>query len=122
MSNFKRLIEDRGQQCPRQYILALRDTLAILNGKWKLPIIATLLRGNNRFKDLRESIHRITPRMLSKELKELEVNGVVERKVHPYPANLIEYRLTESGRDIATVIDALIDWGLAHRSAVMKAE
>jgi DNA-binding HxlR family transcriptional regulator len=116
MSDFKQLIDrDKLQQCPRSYVLALTDTLNVMNGKWKLPIIASLLHGKVRFKDLLENIDKITPRMLSKELKELEINGILERKVHVQMPVLIEYSLTESGKSITDVIDAMIDWGMLHR-------
>lgn len=120
MSNFKKLIgADQAQQCPQSYILALMDTLNVINGKWKLPILASLLRGITRFKDLLDRIEKITPRMLSKELKELELNGLVERKVHDTTPVLIEYRLTASGKDITNVIDVMIDWGIKHRKQVI---
>lgn len=121
MSDFKELVEDeKVKQCPRQYILALTDTLQVISGKWKLPIIASLLYGRNRFKDLQENIEKITPRMLSKELKELEINGIVQRKVYDQTPVLIEYVLTESGKNLIDVVDTMLDWGLAHRKGVMK--
>ncbi|WP_299290031.1 helix-turn-helix domain-containing protein [uncultured Mucilaginibacter sp.] len=117
MSGFKELMEsEKIQQCPRRYVLALTDTLNVVHGKWKLPIIAALLRGQNRFKDLLENIEKITPRMLSKELKELEINGIVERQVYNRVPVLIEYRLTASGKNITGVIDSMIDWGMQHRT------
>ena len=123
MNNFTELLEkDKLKQCPRRYILALSDALNVVNGKWKLPIVASLLHGNRRFKDLQQSIEKITPRMLSKELKELEINGIIERKVYDHTPVLIEYHLTESGQSITSVIDAMIDWGLTHRNQVMKVE
>jgi DNA-binding HxlR family transcriptional regulator len=121
MSDFKQLIDrDKVQQCPRHYVLALTDTLNVMNGKWKLPIIASLLHGKIRFKDLLDNIEKITPRMLSKELKELEINGIVERKVYDQAPILIEYALTESGKSITSVIDSMIDWGMMHRSETIK--
>lgn len=120
MSDFKELIErEKVQQCPRHYVLALTDTLNVMSGKWKLPIIASLLHGKSRFKDLQENIEKITPRMLSKELKELEINGLVERQVYNRTPVLIEYRLTESGKNITSVIDSMIDWGMMHRTEVI---
>lgn len=120
MSKFNEFIgEQKGPQCPRSYILALTDTLNVIHGKWKLPIIASLLRGVHRFNDLLDSTEKITPRMLSKELKELELNGIVQRQVYNQTPVLIEYKLTESGRGIATVIDSMIDWGMLHRSQQM---
>ena len=121
MSDFKQLIDrDKLQQCPRHYVLALTDTLNVINGKWKLPIIASLLHGKVRFKDLLENIEKITPRMLSKELKELEINGILERKVYAQMPVLIEYNLTESGKSITDVLDAMIDWGMMHRAEAIK--
>ncbi len=121
MSNIRDLIEkEKVKQCPRQYVLALNDSLNVISGKWKLPIIASILYGKNRFKDLQENIDKITPRMLSKELKELEINGIVERKVYNRTPVLIEYKLTDSGKNITTVIDAMLDWGLTHRKEATK--
>ncbi len=117
MSRLKEMKEVKS--CPRQYVLAVNDTLNVISGKWKLPIIASLLYGKNRFKDLQENIDRITPRMLSKELKELELNGVVERKVYQTRPVRIEYELTESGKSILSVMDAMIEWGLDHRAKVV---
>lgn len=121
MHSFKELIEkEEAKQCPRQFILALNDTLNVINGKWKLPIIAALFYGKNRFKDLQQHIEKITPRMLSRELKELEINGIIERTVYNQNTVLIEYKLTESGKEIIDVIDAMIDWGLTHRNGEMR--
>ena len=92
----------------------------VISGKWKLPIIAALFQEKNRFKDLLENIEKITPRMLSKELKELEINGIIQRNVtHQMPV-IIEYKLTGSGKKIIEVIDAMIDWGLTHRKSEMR--
>ena len=122
MSDLRELIEvERVKKCPRQYVLALNDTLSVVSGKWKLPIIASLLYNKNRFKDLQENIEKITPRMLSKELKELELSGIVERQVYNQTPVLIEYNLTESGKKIITLLDAMLDWGLLYRGEMLKA-
>ncbi|WP_417874828.1 winged helix-turn-helix transcriptional regulator [Xanthomarina gelatinilytica] len=106
--------------CPKSFVLAVNDTLNVIGGKWKIGIIASLLQRKMRFKDLQEVIEKITPRMLSKELKELELNGVVKRIVQPSKPVLIEYELTESGKQLSDVIDSIIDWGLNHRSVTIK--
>ncbi len=118
MYDLKEFVE--AKQCPIQYILAVNDTLNAISGKWKLPIIASLLFGKKRFKTLQEHIEKITPRMLSKELKELEINGVVNRIVHNTTPVLIEYDLTESGKQIASVMDAMITWGINHRKLTLE--
>ncbi len=121
MNSFKEVLQnDAAQDCPRQLILALKDTMNAVSGKWKLPIIAALAHGRNRFKDLLQAIERITPRMLSRELKELEINGIITRDANGQAPALIAYTLTESGRKIVEVIDAMIEWGLAHRKAEIK--
>ncbi len=107
------------KRCPKAYVLAVNDTLNVISGKWKLPIIAALLQGKKRFKDLEADINRITPRMLSKELKELELNGIVSRIVHNTRPVLIEYEMTTSGYDLSTVIDTMLKWGLKHRITTM---
>lgn len=114
------LEKEEVKQCPRQFVLAVNDALNVISGKWKLPIIASLLSGQNRFKDLRDNIEKITPRMLSKELKELEMNGIVQRKVYDSTPVRIEYHLTESGRKITNVLDAMLDWGMQHRNKIMN--
>lgn len=105
--------------CSKQYVLAVNDALNVISGKWKLPILAALLYGNQRFKDLKNTIEKITPRMLSKELKELELNGVVYRKESTASPVRIEYALTESGQAIITVLDAMIEWGMEHRKSIL---
>jgi DNA-binding HxlR family transcriptional regulator len=113
MNNLETSLEIK--KCPRKYVLAVNDTLNVISGKWKLPIIASLLSGITRFKDLLDNIEKITPRMLSKELKELEVNGVIRRKVFDTTPIRIEYTLTASGQNIVSVLDAMVNWGLDHR-------
>lgn len=121
MNSFKEVLQNKDlNHCPKQFILGLSDTMNAVSGKWKLAIIAALFRGKNRFKDLQGNIERITPRMLSKELKELELNGIITRSVDRQTPNLIEYNLTVSGIKIINVIDAMIDWGLAHRKETIK--
>jgi len=118
MSDFNTISEVK--KCPKQYVLAINDALNVISGKWKLPIIASLLYGNHRYKDIKGNIDKITPRMLSKELKELELNGVVKRTVYDDTPVRIEYHLTESGKNILSVLDVMIEWGLMHRNAVAK--
>lgn len=103
------------KQCPKSYVLAVNDTLNVISGKWKIPIIASLLHGKKRFMELQDSVGKITPRMLSKELQELELNKIVNRIVHSTKPVLIEYDLTESGNNLTEVIDSMVKWGLHHR-------
>lgn len=102
--------------CPAQTILALNDCLMVMNGKWKVPIIGTLLFGPKRFKDFEDVIKKITPRMLSKELKELELNNIVQRKIYETRPVRIEYELTASGKMLQPIFENMVQWGHQHRS------
>lgn len=121
MNSFEEVLQHKEiNHCPKPLILALKDTMNAVSGKWKLPIIAALFHGKNRFTDLQQSIEKITPRMLSKELKELQINGIISRRVAKASPLLVEYTLTPSGNNIMGVIDKMIDWGLMHRKAEMR--
>ena len=105
-------------QC-NQYVLPVRDTLDILSGKWKLPIIGTLMMGNKRFKEMEREIPKITARMLSKELKELEMNQLVKRTVYDTIPVSVEYELTPYGASLKEVLIVLGNWGIKHRSRIL---
>jgi DNA-binding HxlR family transcriptional regulator len=106
------------KSCSAQFVLAINDTLTVISGKWKLPIIGSLLYGKKRYKELEREIPKITPRMLSKELKNLEVNGIVKRTVRNSIPVLVEYELTVSGQSLHQVIEPMIEWGLQHRENI----
>ena len=104
------------------FIRPIRDVIDLIGGKWKLPIIVSLTFGNSRFNQLERQIEGITPRMLSKELKDLEVNGLVDRKVIPSTPVTVEYSLTEYGKSLDKVIEVMRNWGAEHRSRIMEKE
>lgn len=108
------------QDCPKEYMLALNDALNVLTGKWKLHVIGALTTGKKRFSEIERFIPEINPRMLSKELKELEVNGIVSRTVQDTSPAIVEYELTKSGEEIKPVFDAMITWGLEHRHSSIR--
>jgi DNA-binding HxlR family transcriptional regulator len=91
--------------------------LDLINGKWKLPILIALSLGNKRFKDLEASITGITPRMLTKELRDLESQKLIVRQELESPF-VIEYSLTEYGKTLDEVIDSMRKWGLQHRRTI----
>lgn len=117
---FKLTDIDLIKKCPETYLLAVTDTLNVLTGKWKLPIMASLQFGKKRFKDLEKEIPKITPRMLSKELRDLEINGMVTRTVYDTFPVTVEYEFTTSGKSFKKVIDAMVEWGIEHRNNVLK--
>lgn len=94
---------------------AVRDSLYVIGGKWKLPIIITLMDGPRRFRELQRSLGGITPKVLSKELKELELNSFVIRTVYDTAPVTVEYKLTEYSATLKEVLQALKAWGEQHR-------
>ncbi len=118
--------KDSTQQCPGNHtetecaknLLPVRDALDMLSGKWKIPIIIALTYGNCRFKELHRQIG-ITPKMLSKELKELEMHQLVKRTVYDSIPVSVTYELTPYATSLRPVIDALKKWGTEHRNRLM---
>ena len=85
----------------------VRQTADLLERRWQLSIIYAALAGALRFNDFADAIAGISPRMLSERLRDLEAAGLIERKVIPSSPPKVEYRLTNRGRQLAPVIDAM---------------
>jgi DNA-binding HxlR family transcriptional regulator len=100
-------------------LLPIRDALYVINGKWKIQIIATLFNGSLRFKNLQKEVSGITSRMLSRELKEMEINKLVKRTVNDTSPVSVEYELTEYAMSLNKVIEELHNWGKLHRGKIM---
>jgi len=99
-------------------LAAVRDSLYVIGGKWKLPIIIALMEGPQRFRELQRSLDGITPKVLSKELKELELNAFIVRTVYDTTPVTVEYRLTEYSQTLKPVLNALRIWGEKHREHI----
>lgn len=99
--------------------LAIRDTMDILSGKWKIRIIGALSFGARRFMELKGTIDGIAAKMLSKELQDLELNGLVSRTVLNTKPITVEYDLTEYGHSLKPIIDLIAAWGIQHRNKVI---
>lgn len=102
-----------------QHIRAIHDVMDIIGGKWKTSIIACLCyQKRRRFSDLLRDVKGISGKMLSRELKELEVNGLITRKVLDTQPITVEYEITEYGSTLQTVTSVIADWGLEHRRRI----
>ena len=99
---------------------AVADALYAIGGKWKLRIIVGLLHGTKRFNELQRLIDGISAKVLSSELKELELNGFVKRKVLMGTPVIVEYELTQYADTLSAVLDKLSEWGAMHRENVRK--
>jgi DNA-binding HxlR family transcriptional regulator len=99
---------------------AIRDTLYVLGGKWKLPIIIALVDGALRFKELQKALEDITPKVLSKELKDLEMNEFVTRTVYDTTPVTVEYELTHYSQSLDNVLREMRDWGMQHKRRIKE--
>lgn len=122
--NKKVFIDQKPLQCPSQ-LKAIHDTMDILSGKWKITIIGCLSFGDKRFMDLMREVNGIGSKMLSKELQELEINGLISRTVQPTKPVTVEYALTAYGQTLRPILWEMADWGQHHRikvKATLKGE
>lgn len=91
------------------------SALSILIGKWKPVILLQLLaNGTMRFSELQKAIPSINKRMLTQQLRELEYHDIVRREVYNQIPPKVEYSISEYGRGLSTVLQALNDWGASH--------
>ncbi|UTA66889.1 MULTISPECIES: helix-turn-helix domain-containing protein [Emticicia] len=101
-------------------MMAVYDAMDALNGKWKISIIAVLCyHDKRRFSDILRDVSGISNKMLSKELKEMEINNLVKRTVLDTQPITVEYELTEHGRKLKSVIGSLAEWGKEHRKEII---
>ena len=119
-------MEKETQQAERTHesctkaLIPVRDALDILSGKWKLPIIIALSFGNRRFSQLAKQIPGITDKMLSKELRDLEMNELVKRTVFDALPVIVEYSMTPYGKTLEKLIGELQSWGSQHRKRILR--
>jgi len=106
------------EDCPEN-VLAIKDSLEALEGRWKLLIMLSLSMGNKRFNQLSKELHGITDKMLSKELKALEANKLVKREAFDAFPPSVEYSITEHGKSLENLLNELHRWGLMHRKEVI---
>ena len=99
---------DCNEGCP------VEATLEVIGGKWKGVILYHLMTETIRFNELRRLMPEITQRMLTKQLRELEADKLISRKVYPEVPPKVEYSMTEHGKTLAPVIKALRAWGKQH--------
>jgi len=96
------------------YGCPVEATLDVIGGKWKGVILYHLLEETLRFNELRRIMPEITQRMLTKQLRELETDGLISRTVYPEVPPRVEYSMTDYGRTLAPVVKALRAWGIEH--------
>ncbi|SDF14137.1 winged helix-turn-helix transcriptional regulator [Sporolituus thermophilus] len=99
---------------------AVKTTLKTIGGKWKPVILCFLKEGVMRFSELKREIPEITEKMLTQQLRELEQDGIISRKVYPQVPPKVEYSLTEYGQTIQEVLDVMYKWGRQHQKRIRE--
>ena len=116
--NFK---EDRPSEAQCKSTLnSVADALYVIGGKWKLRIIVALKDGTKRFNEMQRLIDGISAKVLSTELKDLELNGFIRRNVFTGTPVVVEYELTDYANTLGDVLQTLSEWGAMHREKVRK--
>lgn len=91
-------------------LMVSRDTLEVIQGKWRLPIIISLTHGNKRFGEIQRDISDISPKMLSQELKALEINQIITRTLYDSMPITVEYSLTPLGMTMNNLLEEILNW------------
>jgi len=99
-------------------LFAIQDTLDLISGKWKIKVVSVLLFGKKNFTDLQRQIDGLGAKMLSKELQDLEINGLITRTVNATKPITVTYELTAYGHTLKSVIKELAEWGIEHRHKI----
>lgn len=106
-------------QCGK-HLSATEDALYVIGGKWTLRIMIAILSGHIHFNDLQRTVKGISARVLSAELKDLEINGLVKREVHAdQKPVVVAYIPTEYSKTLKDIISVLADWGAKHKKKII---
>ena len=104
----------------RKELQVIQDIMGIVQGRWKMQIIALVCNKEFRYSELEKGIPKISSRMLSKEFKDLVIKGLVKRKVYDSTPVKVTYKLADYGYKLVPLIIELTNWGLEHRKMIMK--
>jgi DNA-binding HxlR family transcriptional regulator len=100
-------------------MLPMSDALEVLRGRWRLPILVSLVFGTKRFTQISKEVAGISDKILAKELKELEINQLIKRTVYNGFPSTVEYSITPHGASVEKVMIELKNWGEKHRREII---
>ncbi|MCI9079835.1 MAG: helix-turn-helix transcriptional regulator [Lachnospiraceae bacterium] len=104
--------------CKNSYSCPVEATIALIGGKYKSVILWHLIGKTLRYSELHKLVPKATDKMLAEQLRELESDGLVNRKVYPVVPPKTEYSLTDAGNTLAPVLDAMCDWGTVYLNEI----
>lgn len=94
----------------------VETTLTLIGDKWKVLILRDLITGTKRFGELKKSIGTVSQKVLTAQLRAMEANGLINRKVYAEVPPRVEYSLTETGYSLKPILDAMWDWGMEYKN------
>jgi len=98
----------------------VETTLLLIGDKWKVLILRDLLTGTKRFSELKKSLNGITQKMLTQQLRDMENNGLLSRKVYPVVPPKVEYSLTDLGISLQPILDAMVEFGESFKQKIKE--
>ncbi|MCD8327829.1 MAG: helix-turn-helix transcriptional regulator [Ruminococcus sp.] len=96
----------------------VETTLTLIGDKWKVLILRDLLTGTKRFGELKKSVGNVSQKVLTAQLRAMEISGLVNRKVYAEVPPRVEYSLTELGQSLKPILDAMWDWGEGYKASL----
>ena len=99
----------------------VETTLTLIGNKWKVLILRDLLTGTKRFSELKRSLNGVSQKVLTTQLRAMEADGLVHREVFAEVPPRVEYSLTELGRSLKPILDAMVEWGIAYKENLKQA-
>lgn len=96
----------------------VETTLTLIGDKWKVLILRDLINGTKRFGELKKSIGSISQKVLTQQLRSMEEDGLVERKVYAEVPPRVEYSLTETGSSLRPILDSMWAWGEKYKEKI----
>lgn len=94
----------------------VETTLTLISDKWKVLILRDLLSGTKRFGELKKSLDGVSQKVLTTQLRQMEISGLLVRTVYPEVPPRVEYTLTELGYSLKPILDAMSDWGEEYKA------
>ena len=98
----------------------VETTLMLIGDKWKVLILRDLLPGTKRFGELKKSIGNVSQKVLTAQLRDMEENGLVSRKVYAEVPPRVEYSLTELGQSLKPILDSMWNWGEGYKASLSQ--
>lgn len=110
------------RDCSDYNACPIGTAINIIGGKWKIPILYTLREGTLRFNELQKALPTVTQKMLTQQLREMESDGLVSRKIYAEVPPKVEYTITELGQKLEPILDSLCGWGKKYQELQKESE